>query len=164
MAAAETYLSGQGQISVPLGNHSMHVWDISKKLITYTKPNLLLMTYLRETWGFYFISYIFRIILTKNYRWVERKAAINHILEKVDLTTSELNRYTFWDLEKAYTRNLISTDNVNYSLLLLCWNPGKESKIHYHPCDGCFIKTMRGCIRETSMLKLAHRPICISLK
>jgi cysteine dioxygenase len=70
------------------------------------------------------------------------------ILNRVDLTTNELNKYTFWDAEKPYTRNLVATDNVHYTLLLLCWSPGKESKIHNHPCNGCYVKTVRGCIRE----------------
>lgn len=81
--------------------------------------------------------------------WCLTQAAITSLLESVDLTTDEVNKYTFWDSEKPYTRNLISTDNSNYTLLLLCWNPGKESKIHNHPCDGCFVKTIRGCIRES---------------
>lgn len=71
------------------------------------------------------------------------------ILGRVDLTTNELNKFTFWDASKSYTRNLVATDGKNYTLLLLCWNPGKESKVHNHPCDGCYVKTVRGCIRET---------------
>jgi hypothetical protein len=55
----------------------------------------------------------------------------------------------FWDTDKAYSRNLVATDGKHYSLLLLCWKPGRESAIHDHPCDGCFVKTLRGCIRET---------------
>jgi Cysteine dioxygenase type I len=64
-------------------------------------------------------------------------AKIMKILPRVDLHTSEINKYTFWDAEKPYTRNLIASDGINYSLLLLCWGAGKESKIHDHPCDNC---------------------------
>ena len=81
--------------------------------------------------------------------WSITKMALMNLLSCVDLTTDEVNKFTFWDSEKPYTRNLISTDHTNYTLLLLCWNPGKESKIHNHPCDGCFVKTLRGCIRES---------------
>jgi cysteine dioxygenase len=70
------------------------------------------------------------------------------LFSSVDLMTSEINKYTFWDSNKPYTRNLVASDNKNYSLLLLCWTPGKESKIHNHPGEGCFMKTVRGCIRE----------------
>lgn len=72
-----------------------------------------------------------------------------HTLQRVDLTTTETNKYTFFDLEKPYTRNLVSTDGKHYTLLILCWGPGKESKIHNHPCDGCYIRNLSGCIKET---------------
>lgn len=91
------------------------------------------------------IDTIFKL---KSPNWSITKSALINLLTTVDLSTDEVNKYTFWDSEKPYTRNLISTDNLNYTLLLLCWNPGKESKIHNHPCDGCFVKTIRGCIRE----------------
>lgn len=81
--------------------------------------------------------------------WSLTRKELTNLLDIVNLSTDEVNKFTFWDSEKPYTRNLISTDNANYTLLLLCWNPGKESKIHNHPCDGCFVKTLRGCIRES---------------
>ncbi len=68
--------------------------------------------------------------------------SIVKILHKVDLTTTEINKFTFFDLEKPY----ITFEN-NY--IESVWNAGMESKIHNHPCDGCFIKTIRGCIKET---------------
>lgn len=73
---------------------------------------------------------------------------IKCVLESVELSNEELSKYTFFDFEKPYTRNLAATDEKHYTLLVLCWSPGKESKIHNHPCDGCFIKTLSGCIRE----------------
>ncbi len=88
-------------------------------------------------------------VFQENMNWDDRKLKIHNILTRTDLATSEVNRYTFYDAEKPYTRNLVSTDGLHYTLLILCWNAGKESKIHNHPCDGCFIKTLRGCIRET---------------
>ena len=57
--------------------------------------------------------------------------------------------YAHSDPTLLYTRNLIDTDNETYSLLLLCWNPGKESPIHDHPSDGCWVKVMQGAIRES---------------
>ncbi|KAL7535306.1 hypothetical protein ACHAXR_008454 [Thalassiosira sp. AJA248-18] len=50
---------------------------------------------------------------------------------------------------KNYTRNLIATDNETFTLLLLCWNPGKCSPIHDHPCDGCWLRVCQGQIQET---------------
>jgi len=81
--------------------------------------------------------------------WEVKKAQIFVLLNKASISTAEINKYTYWDAEKPYTRNLIATDGTNYTLLLLCWNPGKESKIHNHPCNGCFVKTVRGCLRES---------------
>ena len=77
------------------------------------------------------------------------RSSIIDLLKKVDLTTSEINKFTYWDTEKSYTRNLVATDNENYNLLLLCWTPGMESKIHNHPCDTCYMKAIRGSIQET---------------
>jgi len=88
-------------------------------------------------------------VFASKYCCNSKLASIRQILQRVDLTTNEANKYTFFDFEKPYTRNLVATDGVNYTLLVLCWNSGMESKIHNHPCDGCFIKTLRGCIKET---------------
>jgi cysteine dioxygenase len=81
--------------------------------------------------------------------WDVTKTCLSQLLDSVDLSTSEINKYTYWDTEKAYSRNLVATDGKHYSLLLLCWKPSRESQIHDHPCDGCFVKSIRGCIRET---------------
>lgn len=42
---------------------------------------------------------------------------------------------------------------MHYTILLLCWPAGKESKIHNHPCDGCFVKSVRGQIKETKYVE-----------
>ena len=34
-------------------------------------------------------------------------------------------------------------------MLVLCWRPGFESRIHNHPAQGCFVMPLRGCICET---------------
>mmetsp|Transcript_4983 Transcript_4983/g.5074 ORF Transcript_4983/g.5074 Transcript_4983/m.5074 type:complete len:262 (-) Transcript_4983:366-1151(-) len=96
-----------------------------------------------------FIKVLNAIYRIPEWNWDEKRSAIDSLLRRTNLTTDEVNKYTFWDGEKPYTRNLIHTDNENYTLLLLCWNGGRESSIHNHPCEGCFIKTIRGCIRET---------------
>lgn len=59
------------------------------------------------------------------------------------LESADVAPYAFWDPDKLYTRNLVATDSKNYTILLLCWNPGKESPIHDHPCEGCWVKTVR---------------------
>lgn len=88
-------------------------------------------------------------VFSRNLPYCDNHCAIRSLLQRVDMTTTELNQYVFFDLEKPYTRNLVATDGKHYTLLILCWGAGKESKIHNHPCDGCFIKTLSGCIKET---------------
>lgn len=48
-----------------------------------------------------------------------------------------------------YTRNLIATDNKTFTLMLLCWNKGHKSPIHDHPCDGCWMRCVKGGLKET---------------
>ena len=31
---------------------------------------------------------------------------------------------------------------------MLCWNPNQESPIHDHPCDGCWMQCIQGCVQE----------------
>jgi cysteine dioxygenase len=87
-------------------------------------------------------------IFARKLEWPYTREEILERLHRSDLTTSDINRFTFWDPEKPYTRNL-AYNGKDFSILILCWTPGKESKIHNHPADGCFVKTLRGCIRET---------------
>lgn len=88
-------------------------------------------------------------IFKRGNAYAEVQREITEILKNVDFSGTEISKYTYFDFEKPYTRNLAATDGKHYTLLVLCWSPGKESKIHNHPCDGCFIKTLSGCIKET---------------
>lgn len=60
-----------------------------------------------------------------------------------------LSRHSYMDPSKKYSRNLIATDDERYTLLMVCWNPGKESPIHDHPSDGCWMRVMHGNIQES---------------
>lgn len=69
---------------------------------------------------------------------------------RLDLGCGEWwKHYAHSDPMKNYTRNLIATDDDTFALLLLCWNPGKESPIHDHPCDGCWVRVCQGKVQET---------------
>mmetsp|Transcript_16702 Transcript_16702/g.30240 ORF Transcript_16702/g.30240 Transcript_16702/m.30240 type:complete len:212 (+) Transcript_16702:91-726(+) len=59
---------------------------------------------------------------------------VNTLFRRLDLTLGEWKKYAMFESKKNYTRNLIATDDETFTLLLLCWNPGKESPIHDHPC------------------------------
>ncbi|KAF0765345.1 hypothetical protein AaE_002988 [Aphanomyces astaci] len=56
--------------------------------------------------------------------------------------------FVHFDRTRNYTRNLVATDNVSYSLIVLCWNKGKYSPIHDHPSDGCWIRHIQGIVNE----------------
>lgn len=60
--------------------------------------------------------------------------------------------YALYDENKLYTRNLVHL-NEHYALIVLRWNPAKESPIHDHPCDGCWLKVLEGNIEETIYTK-----------
>jgi len=73
---------------------------------------------------------------------------VARLFRRSELPTHAWLKYAMFDENKPYTRNLISTDNKTYTLLLLCWNSDKESPIHDHPCDGCWLQVLKGGIRE----------------
>lgn len=73
---------------------------------------------------------------------------VARLFRRTELPSHVWKKYSLFDSNKPYTRNLISTDHETYTLLLLCWNPNKESPIHDHPCDGCWLQVLQGGIRE----------------
>ena len=86
-----------------------------------------------------FIAAMNRVFIQGPCDFELRRVEIEKLLDALDLLSSEVERFAFWDETKAYTRNLVHT-NKNFSVLMLCWSPGKESKVHNHPCQGCFSK------------------------
>lgn len=76
------------------------------------------------------------------------KELIMDAMGRLDLESGDLDRYKHFDSEKRYTRNLIATDNTTFTLMLLCWNAGKSSPVHDHPCLGCFMLCTEGQVRE----------------
>ena len=71
----------------------------------------------------------------------------------MNISKEELKPYCFIEEKKNYTRNLIATDNETFTLLLLCWNPGKYSPIHDHPCNGCWMRVCQGSVNEVRYRK-----------
>ena len=74
---------------------------------------------------------------------------VTQLFSRLDLDQPELKEYALLEPNKNYTRNLVATDDETYDLLLLCWNPGKQSPIHDHPCDGCRVRVCKGNVEET---------------
>jgi cysteine dioxygenase len=99
------------------------------------------------------LSTVIDSIFKTSDNWIDRRAAIHSALNRTVVTPSELSTFALFDPRLPYTRNLVATDNTHYTLLILCWNVDKESPIHDHPCDGCFIKALQGKIRESRYVK-----------
>lgn len=122
--AEQSFLSSEG-LSIDIGS--------------ITPPDITTMSDLTEA---------LKLEFSHDRNFNERKIYIEALLARVNLRTSEVSPFVFWDSTKTYTRNLIYQQPGQFTLLLLCWNPGCESKIHNHPCHGCYIKTISGVIRE----------------
>lgn len=80
---------------------------------------------------------------------VKKCLPIKSLMENLSMSDNEWGKYAFFDDKKLYTRNLVATDSENYTLLLLCWTPGRESMIHDHPTDGCWMRCVTGSVVET---------------
>jgi len=76
-------------------------------------------------------------------------AVVREALESYESSWNEWKRFEFWDEKKKYTRNLIATDGSTFTLMLLCWNPGRASPIHDHMGSQCFMRTISGKIVES---------------
>lgn len=48
-----------------------------------------------------------------------------------------------------YTRNLVSSGNGKYNLMILCWGPEMKSPIHDHTNAHCLVKVLAGNLTET---------------
>mmetsp|Transcript_9581 Transcript_9581/g.14027 ORF Transcript_9581/g.14027 Transcript_9581/m.14027 type:complete len:222 (+) Transcript_9581:75-740(+) len=83
----------------------------------------------------------------------EKEKEISSLFGRLVLDKEEWERFSYFDNAKNYTRNLVSTDGEYFTLLLLCWNPGKESPIHDHPCDGCWMHVCEGSVKEVQYAK-----------
>lgn len=57
-------------------------------------------------------------------------------------------KYALRDQNTNYTRNLVTNIKTHSNLLVLVWEPGKQSKIHGHPSTHCFMKILQGQLQE----------------
>ena len=78
---------------------------------------------------------------------------ISSLFHRLDLRKEDWEPYAFFDPSKLYTRNLVATDDETYTLILMCWNAGKSSPVHDHPCDGCWMQVCEGSVCETRYVK-----------
>jgi cysteine dioxygenase len=79
--------------------------------------------------------------LRSNYNNLENS---KHILHSYN--SNDWKKYVNY-YKETYMKNLIYKDK-NIEMLLLCWLPGQQSKIHNHPKNGCLMKILQGNIKE----------------
>lgn len=60
-------------------------------------------------------------------------------IRRLELRREDWSPYAFWDPDKLYTRNLVATDGKTFTLLLLCWNPGKVGLVSFSTYLTCFL-------------------------
>jgi cysteine dioxygenase len=75
-------------------------------------------------------------------------ARIKAIMEAYDATGDDWQEYQSWHLDKNYSRTLIATDDKMFTLMLLCWKPGKYSAIHDHSGVQCHLRVVQGQVEE----------------
>lgn len=74
-------------------------------------------------------------------------ARITALLEQYRLNEEEWSKYASWK-GNGYTRNLIGYDQ-KFTMLLLCWTADQKSAIHDHSESSCWMKILKGRMRET---------------
>ena len=70
----------------------------------------------------------------------------NALLNDFDFSTIDFKPYQSWSSEK-YTRNCLYKD-LNFELILLCWEHGQETPIHGHDGEDCWVYLLEGEMKE----------------
>jgi cysteine dioxygenase len=73
---------------------------------------------------------------------------LGSIMARANLSVECIKKYSNFCNSKPYTRQRVNLVEGQYELLVLCWNPGKGSKIHDHPGDGCYVRLIQGKLEE----------------
>eukprot|EP00298_Acanthocystis_sp_HF-20_P002280 c12707_g1_i1.p1 GENE.c12707_g1_i1~~c12707_g1_i1.p1 ORF type:complete len:196 (+),score=55.38 c12707_g1_i1:100-687(+) len=79
---------------------------------------------------------------------IAQDAKIEALMKSFDPTLDETwKAFAFVDENVRYTRNLVAS-GADYDLILLVWNPKKESPIHDHSCN-CWMRIIQGSLTES---------------
>ena len=81
---------------------------------------------------------------------------MQNIYKQLEMPQSEFEPYLLWDNSK-YTRNCIFR-NDDFELLVLCWDNGQESSIHYHNDQECWLYNIRGEFKEKRYKLVENKP------
>lgn len=72
---------------------------------------------------------------------------VNHLMLSYQSNAKEWQKFAKFDRYK-YTRNLVDAGNGRFNLMILCWGEGHGSTIHDHSDAHCFMKILKGELRE----------------
>ncbi|XP_055320094.1 cysteine dioxygenase type 1 [Sitodiplosis mosellana] len=72
---------------------------------------------------------------------------VNHLMLSYQSNPAEWKKFAKFDRFK-YTRNLVDAGNGKFNLMILCWGEGHGSAIHDHADSHCFMKMLKGELRE----------------
>jgi len=86
--------------------------------------------------------------LLRNGRQSADLKLIENVLQRYDVNNMDYEQFMYVDSDLQYTRNLIATDNTNWTLLLLVWNPHSQSPVHNHPNCECFVRVLSNQLVE----------------
>ncbi|KAK4467901.1 hypothetical protein MN116_008511 [Schistosoma mekongi] len=73
---------------------------------------------------------------------------IHKLFNNFQCDLTEWQKYIYFN-KIHYTRNLIDEGNGKYNLFLLCWSKDQGTRIHDHTGAHCYVKVIKGCIKET---------------
>ena len=74
--------------------------------------------------------------------------AVAEALSAAELTAAELDRSRCFSPEK-YTRNKLAR-TPDFDVLLICWEPGQETRIHDHSGQRGWVRVLEGAIEEVA--------------
>ncbi|XP_059847627.1 cysteine dioxygenase type 1-like isoform X2 [Hypanus sabinus] len=73
---------------------------------------------------------------------------LRELMESYKSNPADWRKYAKFDSHR-YTRNLVDEGNGKFNLLILCWGEGHGSSIHDHSNAHCFLKLLKGELKET---------------
>ena len=85
--------------------------------------------------------------LIKNIRNIGKMYDISKYRYLIDQYNSKYYKKWIKYNQGDYTRNVIYRD-MNFEILLLCWDEYSIAKIHDHSDNGCFLKVLEGNLNE----------------
>ena len=92
-------------------------------------------------------------VIDPDEKYLDQRRKVIDILSNTKITFEDYAPYRFVNNDKKYTRNLIF-ENEKFNIMVLVWNSGKESPIHDHPCNGCWVRVLENSVQEVVYEKI----------